>query len=86
MCSDALVTIRCRFLKICFVCVKQSAQGELLWPAIVRRRPPFVVRQLLYLNIFSSETPHWILIKLHMNGPWVVPYQSCSNGSDWLDK
>jgi len=39
-----------------------------------------------YLNLFSSETAHWILTKLHRNDPWVVPYQSCSNGSDWLYK
>ena len=52
----------------------------------VVRRPSCVVRKLLYLNIFSSETAHWILTKLHRNDPWVVPYQSCSNGSDWLHK
>ena len=45
-----------------------------------------VVRKLFYLNIFSFETTHWILTKLHRNDPWVVPYQSCSNGSDWLHK
>ena len=39
-----------------------------------------------YLNIFFSETTHWILTKLHRNDPWVVPYYSCSNGSDWLHK
>jgi len=82
----------------------QSAQGELLWPAFVRRRASSVnflahlstkcsgwaivtglcpsscvvrrascgVRQLFYLNIFSSETTHWILTKLHRNDPWVV--------------
>jgi len=43
-----------------------------------------VVRKLFYLNIFSSETTYWILTKLHRNDPWVIPYQSCSNGSDWL--
>jgi len=80
---------------------------------VVVRRPSCVVRKLVYLNILSSETTHWILTKLHnftlnyirkssndifswtaygnltklnMNGPWVVPYQNCSNGSDWLDK
>ena len=52
----------------------------------VVRRPSCVVRKLFYLNIFSSETTHWILTKLHRNDPWVVPYQNCSNGSDWLDK
>jgi len=45
----------------------------------VVRRPSCVVRKLFYLNIFSSETAHWILTKLHRNDPWVVPYQSCSN-------
>ena len=50
------------------------------------RRPSWVVRKLFYLNIFSSETTHWILTKLNRNDPWVVPYQSCSNGSNWLHK
>jgi len=54
--------------------------------SVVRRRASCVVRKLFYLNIFSSETTHWILTKLHRNDPWVVPYQSCSNGSDWLHK
>jgi len=44
--------------------------------SVVRRRPSSVVRKLFYLNIFSSETTHWILTKLHWNDPWVVPYQS----------
>jgi len=46
--------------------------------------PLSIVRQLFYLNIFSSETAHWILTKLHRNDPWVVPYQSCSNRSSWF--
>jgi len=50
------------------------------------RRPSSVVRKLFYLNIFSSETAHWILTKLHRNDPWVVSYQSCSNCSSWLHK
>jgi len=54
-------------------------------PSSVVRRPSCVVRKLFYLNI-SSGTTHWILTKLHRNNPWVVPYQSCSNGSDWLHK
>jgi len=53
---------------------------------VVKCRLPCVFRKLFYLNIFSSETTHWILIKLHRNDPWVVPYQSCLNGSDWLHK
>ena len=57
--------------------------------SVVRRRASSVVRRassvnLFYLNIFSSKTTHWILTKLHRNDPWVVPYQNCSNGSDWL--
>ena len=53
--------------QVCYVAVPflltwaQSAQGELLWPAFVRHPSTF------YLNIFSSETPHWILTKLHRN-------------------
>ena len=54
--------------------------------SVVVRRPSCVVRKLFYLNIFSSATTHWILTKLHRNDPWVVPYQSCSNASDWLHK
>ena len=54
--------------------------------SVVVLRASSVVRKLFYLNIFSSETTHWILTKLHRNDPWVVPYQNCSNGSDWLHK
>jgi len=48
----------------------QSAHGELLWPVFVRRRPTCGVHKLFYLNIFSSETVHWILTKLNKNDPW----------------
>jgi len=54
--------------------------------SVVVRRALSVVHKLFYLNIFSSETTYWTLTKLHRNDPWVVPYQSCSNGSDWLHK
>jgi len=54
--------------------------------SVVCRRASCVVRQPFYLNIFFSETAHWILTKLHRNGPWVIPYQSCSNGFDWLQR
>ena len=37
-------------------------------------------------NDIFSGTAYGKLIKLNRNGPWVVPYQNCSNGSDWLDK
>ena len=47
---------------------------------------PSVRASTISLNNFSSETAHWILTKLHRNDPWVVPYQSYSNGSDWLHK
>jgi len=33
--------------------------------------------------VTSLLKPHWILTKLNRNGLWVVPYQNCSNGSDW---
>jgi len=45
-----------------------------------------VVRRRRYLNIFFSETTHWILTKLYRNDPWVVPYQNCLTGFDWLHK
>jgi len=48
------------------------------------RRPLYV--NFFYFNIFSSATAHWILTKLNRNGSWEVPYQSCSIGSDWLQK
>jgi len=35
---------------------------------------------------FLSWTSYGNLTKLNRNGPWVVPYQNCSNGSDWLHK
>ena len=34
-------------------------------------------------NIFSW-TANGNSTKLNRNGPWVVPYLNCSNGSDWL--
>ena len=55
-------------------------------PYSIVRRPSCVVRKLLYLNVFSFETAHWILTKLHRNDPWVVPYQSGSNCSSWMHK
>jgi len=57
---------------------------------VVRRASSNVRRLLSFIHkkfkIFSSETAHWILTTLYRNYPWVVPYQSCSNGSDWLHK
>ena len=32
----------------------------------------------------SKLTTNGNLTKLKRNGPWVVFYQNCSNGSDWL--
>jgi len=55
-------------------------------PSCVVRCASSVVRKLFNLNIFSSETAHWILTKLNRNDPWEVPYQSCSNRSSWLHK
>jgi len=52
--------------------------------SVVVCRPSCV--NFFFLNIFTSETAHWILTKIHRHDPWVVPYQSCSNGSDWLHK
>jgi len=54
--------------------------------SVVVGRPLSVIHQYFYLNIFSSETPHWILTKLHRKDAWVVPYQNYSNDSDWLHK
>ena len=45
--------------------------------SVVVRRPASVVRQHLYLNIFSSATTHWILTKLNRYDAWVVLYQTC---------
>ena len=76
-----------------YMCIFSSPEHKVLMVSycdralsVVRRCPSCVVRKLFYLNIFSSETTHWILTKLHRNDPWAVPYQSCSNGSDWLHK
>jgi len=38
------------------------------------------------LNDIFSWTAYGNLIKLNRNGPWVVPYKNCLNGSDWLHK
>jgi len=38
------------------------------------------------LNDFFSWTANRNLTKLNRIGPWVVPYQNCSNGSDRLHK
>jgi len=35
-------------------------------------------------NRFFSWTTNRNLAKLHRNDPLVVPYQMCSNGSDWM--
>jgi len=37
-------------------------------------------------NDFFSWATNGNLTKLNRNGHWVVPYQICSNGSDWLHK
>ena len=43
---------------------------------------------LNYIRKSSNDIFFWTangnLTKLNRNGPWVVPYQNCSNGSDWL--
>ena len=38
------------------------------------------------LNDIFYGTANGYLTKLNRNGPWVVPYRNCSNGSDWLHK
>jgi len=46
--------------------------------------------ELLHWRKTSSDFLPWTangnLTKLNRNSPWVVFYQSCSNGSDWLHK
>jgi len=37
-------------------------------------------------NDFFSWTAYGNLTKLNRNGPWVIPYRNCLNGSDWLHK
>ena len=43
---------------------------------------------LNYIRKSSNDIFSWTAIgnltKLNRNGPWVVPHQNCSNGSDWL--
>jgi len=56
--------------------------------SVVVRLPSYVVRHsssvnFFYLKIFSSETAHWILTKLHRNDPYVVLYLSCSRGHNF---
>jgi len=43
---------------------------------------------LNYIRKSSNNIFSWTanLTKLNRNGPWLVPYQNCSNGSDWLHK
>jgi len=38
------------------------------------------------LKDIFSWTANGNLTKLDRNGPWVVPYKNCLNGSDWLHK
>ena len=85
----------CRFLLLLFLwyCLFSSPEHKVLRVSycdrplsVACRRSSCVVRKLFYLNIFFSETTNWIWTKLHRNDPWVVPYQSCSNSSDWLHK
>ena len=54
------------------------------WAIVTGLCSSSVVHKRFYLNIFCSETTHWILTKLHRNDPWVVPHKWCLNGSDWL--
>ena len=82
--SQAISTLKITFLAHLSTKCSGWAIVTGLCPSSVVVRRPSCVRKLFYLNIFSSETTHWILTKLHRNDPWVVPYQSCSNGSDWL--
>jgi len=44
------------------------------------------VRASVRLNDFFSWTAYGNLTKLNRNGPWMVPYINCSNGSNWLHK
>jgi len=37
-------------------------------------------------NQLLTWTANVNLTKIYRNGPWVVPYQNYSNGSDWLHK
>ena len=50
-----------------------------------------IERKQFYIKLYKENfkwhlllTPYGNLTKLDRNGPWVVPYQNCSNGSDWL--
>jgi len=54
--------------------------------SVVVRHAMCGMRQRWYLNIFSSETAHSILTKLHRNDSYVFLYQSCSNRFSWLHK
>ena len=79
-----------RNVKGFFFCVFSSPEHK-----VILQCPASVVRpsvrasihvSTISLNYISSETAYWILTKLHRNDPWVVPYQSCSNRSSWLNK
>jgi len=59
-CYKPLSVVRQHFL----LTRAQSAQEELLWWPIVRA---CVYASTISFNKFSSETAHWILIKLHRN-------------------
>ena len=48
--------------------------------SVVRRHAACVMRQLFYLNIFPSETAHWILTKLHRNDPCTKVVQTVPVG------
>ena len=68
---------------VCFMLLFSSPEHKAIVTGLC---PFFVVRQHFYLNIFSSETAHWILTKLHRKDSRVVPYQSCSKHFSWLLK
>jgi len=46
-----------------------------------------------YIELYTEHFKRYLLLKqngnltkLNRNGPWMVFYQNCSNGSDWLHK
>ena len=70
--------------KLPFTLSLQCPQGELLWWPIVRRPSCVCPSVNNFTEIFSLKLLIVFWPNFNRNDSWLAPYQSCSNGSDWL--
>jgi len=70
-------------LEVLYQSCSNYAPGVKIDPALGGHNFTLIYIRKTFNDIFSLTT-NGKLTKLHRNDPCVVPYQSCSNGSDWL--